>query len=197
MPTLSPERQRGAGSSVHGWCPSGWTPAEVRVSKCPRDMLPDSRAPCLPLAGGIWDSAHLRTRLGATVPSRSRCPPGPYSQAPSAAASCPVLHPASPTDCPSTMWPTDTPERLEIKTPAPASLRKHRMARHRGEHSSPLQPAGWSLPLPGLAPSLFSSRESSFWPGRKGPGPRRGVSRQPGEAGSSARSPSSEAPPPH
>lgn len=197
MPTFSPERQRGAGRSVHGWCASGRTPAEVRVSKCPRDVLPDSRAPCLPLAGGIWDSTHLRTRLGTTVPSRSHCPPGPYSQGPSAAASCPVLPPASPTDCPSTMWPTDTPERLEVKTPAPASLWKGRVARHRGEHSSPLPPAGWSPSLPGLAPSPFSSRESSFWPGRKGPGPRRGVSRQPGEAGSSALRPSSEAPPPH
>ena len=110
-------------------------------------------------------------KVGATVPSRPRCPPGPCSQAPSAAASCPVLHPASSTDCPSTMWPTDTPEWLEVKTPAPASLRKHRVARHRGEHSSPLPPAGWSPPLPGLAPSPFSFRESSFWPGRKGPGP--------------------------
>lgn len=80
-------------------------------------------------------------RVGATGPSRPRCPPGPCSQAPSAAASCPVLHPASSTDCPSTMWPTDTPEgwRLrplpqphcgntawpgtEVSTPAPSHLR--------------------------------------------------------------------------
>lgn len=65
-----PRKAEGSGGGLHGWCASGRTPAEVRVSECPRDMLPDSRAPCLPLAGGIRDSTHLRTKW---VPL---CPPG-------------------------------------------------------------------------------------------------------------------------
>lgn len=192
---------------MHGLGASGGTAAEVRVSECPLDVLPDSRAPCLTLAGGIRDSAQLRIRVGTSSLGRgSRCPPGPYSQAPSAATSCPALHPASfPTDCPSTTPPTTLQSswRLrplphcgnaawpgtEVSAPAPSHLR-----------GGPLPFLVFLPPrsLPRKAPSGREERAQALVQGGEGVSRQRRPAspRQREEAGSSVLRPAREAPPP-